>query len=405
MQNKLTQLFKRRVNTQLVDDLLQKTQNEVEKMPPLNILVAGKTGSGKSTLINALFREKMATTGEGLPITQQLVRLTKSGVPLTLYDTKGLELTAQSQREVLNSLSDLIIEKRQGDPKDKLHVVYYCLNASAARIETFEIELVQTLAKHLPVVLVLTQTLNIDNPDSQAFIKELKRLNLPVKAIVPILAKPYILSQQTVVEPYGLERLIELTLQLVPEETHRAFINAQQIDLDLKVKQARSWAHTYVSTAFGVGFVPIPVADATLLIPMQITMLAHLSAIFGVSLDKAQLVSLVMGLGGTSGTTMVGKLLVSSAFKLFPGLGTVSGGVVTGAIASALTLGLGYSYIEVLKQLAVSERSGRDMTLKEIQRLMNRSFEQHIAVMQNSLPEGIRDHFIPTWIENFLKKF
>ena len=51
----LNQLFKRRVNTQLVDELLNKTQTEVDKMQPLNVLVAGKTGSGKSTLINALF--------------------------------------------------------------------------------------------------------------------------------------------------------------------------------------------------------------------------------------------------------------------------------------------------------------------------------------------------------------
>ena len=100
----LNQLFKRRVNTQLVDELLNKTQTEVDKMQPLNVLVAGKTGSGKSTLINALFRENLATTGAGLPITQQLVRITKEGVPLTLYDTKGLELTAESQREVLASL-------------------------------------------------------------------------------------------------------------------------------------------------------------------------------------------------------------------------------------------------------------------------------------------------------------
>ena len=56
----LNQLFKRRVNTQLVDELLNKTQTEVDKMQPLNVLVAGKTGSGKSTLINALFRENLA---------------------------------------------------------------------------------------------------------------------------------------------------------------------------------------------------------------------------------------------------------------------------------------------------------------------------------------------------------
>ena len=382
----LNQLFKRRVNTQLVDELLNKTQTEVDKMQPLNVLVAGKTGSGKSTLINALFRENLASTGAGLPITQQLVRITKEGVPLTLYDTKGLELTAESQREVLASLSDLLIEKRQGDPRDKIHVVYYCLNSTMARIEAMELEIIKTLAQYVPVILVLTQQLD---PGNQEFLNQLQAMTLPVKGIVPILAKAYSLPKQALIPPHGLNELLELSLSLVPESVHRA----------------RRWAQTYVTTAFGVGFVPIPVADATLLVPMQITMLAHLSAIFGVSLEKSQLISLVMGLGGTGGTTLVGKLVVSSVFKILPGLGTVTGGAVTGAIASGLTLSLAYSYIEVLKQIATAEQQGRDMRLREIQKIMNRSFEQHVAVVNQVLPDNLKQGAFVNWLQSFFEKF
>ena len=391
----LNQLFKRRVNTQLVDELLNKTQTEVDKMQPLNVLVAGKTGSGKSTLINALFRENLASTGAGLPITQQLVRITKEGVPLTLYDTKGLELTAESQREVLASLSDLLIEKRQGDPRDKIHVVYYCLNSTMARIEAMEIEIIKTLAQYVPVILVLTQQLD---PGNQEFLNQLQAMALPVKGIVPILAKAYSLPKQALIPPHGLNELLELSLTLVPESVHRAFINAQQVDLARKVKEARRWAQTYVTTAFGV-------ADATLLVPMQITMLAHLSAIFGVSLEKSQLISLVMGLGGTGGTTLMGKLVVSSVFKILPGLGTVTGGAVTGAIASGLTLSLAYSYIEVLKQIATAEQQGRDMRLREIQKIMNRSFEQHVAVVNQVLPDNLKQGAFVNWLQSFFEKF
>ena len=35
----------------------------------VNILVAGKTGVGKSTLINAVFRGELARTGAGKPVT------------------------------------------------------------------------------------------------------------------------------------------------------------------------------------------------------------------------------------------------------------------------------------------------------------------------------------------------
>lgn len=398
---KLTQLFKRKVDTKAIDELLKKTADEVEKMQPLNLIVAGKTGSGKSTLINAMFRENLAKTGVGLPITDELVRITKPGVPLTLYDTMGLELSQKVQRHILKDLSDLITEKKQGDARERIHAVYYCINALGSRIEEFEMELIRTLAEFLPVIIVLTQTLNPENHELEQVIRQHQ---LPIKGIVPILAKPYALPKQALIEAYGLTELLNLTLEHVPEDVHKAFINAQHVDLDLKIKHARSWANTYVTTAFGIGFVPIPIADSALLVPMQLTMLAHLTAIFGISLDKSQLISMIMGLGGTSGMSFIGKYLVGSIFKWVPGLGTVTGGMVTGAVASSLTLTLAYSYIEVLKQVALAERNGRDVPLKELQKMMNRSFEQHLESAVQHLPKEVKDSLLPQWFEKWIEK-
>lgn len=391
----------RKINPQLAHDLLQKTQQEVEKMPPINIIVAGKTGSGKSTLINALFRDNIAQTGVGQPITQELVRLTKAGVPLTLYDTRGLELSPEVQEQVQADMMHLIDEQQTKGEREAIHLVYYCINAMGSRIEPFEIELIQQLATKVPVILVVTQVLGPENREFQRYLTE---LNLNVVAVVPVLAKPYVLAKRQVIASFGLQTLIDTTLNVVPSQVHRAFINAQQIDIERKVANARSWAKTYVSSAFGVGFVPIPFADATLLIPMQITMLAHLTAIFGVSLDKAQIISLLAGIGGTGGTTYIGKLIVGSMFKLVPGLGTISGGLVTGATASTLTVALGYSYIEALRHIAKSEAMGGNLRLKEIQQLMNQSFETHLQAVSGLLPESVRDTFLPEWLRDFLAK-
>lgn len=137
---------------------------------------------------------------------------------------------------------------------------------------------------------------------------------------------------------------------------------------------------------------------------MQITMLAHLTAIFGISLDISQVVSLLAGIGGTGSATYFGKMIVSSLFKWIPGLGTISGGVVTGMTASTMTIALAYSYIEVMRQITKAEMSGRNLRLRELQQLMNKSFETHLKEVSKFLPDSVREKLLPEWFQDFLTK-
>ena len=396
--NKITQ---RKANRDIANNLMEKTQQEVDRIEPINILVAGKTGSGKSTLINAVFREKLAETGVGQPITQHVEKITKEGVPLTLYDTKGLELNPEAQHEVLLSLSDLIKSQKEKGPHEAIDIVYYCINSTMARIEPFEMELIEAMAEHVPVLLILTQAIGEKNSDFEKYLNE---LNMPVQSIIPLLAKTYLIRGEQRIPAYGLQELIDKTLEVVPTEVHKAFINAQQIDLNIKVEHARRWANKYVASAFGVGFSPIPISDATLLVPMQITMLAHITSIFGLSLDKSQIVSIIAGIGGTGGATYFGKILVSSAFKLIPGIGTVAGGMISGTTASVLTVALAFSYIEVLRQIAIAEIIGRDMKIKEIQQIMNKNLSEQLDVVYENLPKDIKEKYLPEWLSTFLNQ-
>ena len=49
----------------IAQDAINAIAEKIKNLKTLNIIVAGKTGVGKSTLINAVFREKLAETGMG----------------------------------------------------------------------------------------------------------------------------------------------------------------------------------------------------------------------------------------------------------------------------------------------------------------------------------------------------
>ena len=90
-----------KVAQEAIDAISEKIKN----LNTLNIIVAGKTGVGKSTLINAVFRDKLAETGMGKPVTDHMRKISKKGIPLAIYDTKGFELGKEVQDDIISRTS------------------------------------------------------------------------------------------------------------------------------------------------------------------------------------------------------------------------------------------------------------------------------------------------------------
>ena len=92
----------------ITQDTINAIADKIKNLKTLNIIVAGKTGVGKSTLINSIFREKLAETGMGKPVTDHMRKLSKKGIPLAIYDTRGFELGREVQEEVKKRLLILL---------------------------------------------------------------------------------------------------------------------------------------------------------------------------------------------------------------------------------------------------------------------------------------------------------
>ena len=133
----------------------------------MNVMVMGKTGSGKSTLINNMFNEKLADTGIGKPVTQAIRQYSKEGFPLTIYDTPGLELGGDNAiSELLKDATDCIKKGvKSGKMDDAIHCILYCVNAGTHRFEDAEKEFIaqflsENKAFNIPVIVVITQAVN-----------------------------------------------------------------------------------------------------------------------------------------------------------------------------------------------------------------------------------------------------
>jgi len=69
------------INTDnIAQQCLNAINDRIHNLKRLNIIVIGKSGVGKSTLINSLFRGNFADTGLGRPVTQEIRKIEKTDI-------------------------------------------------------------------------------------------------------------------------------------------------------------------------------------------------------------------------------------------------------------------------------------------------------------------------------------
>ncbi|MFB2881370.1 YcjF family protein [Floridanema aerugineum] len=333
----------------------------------VNILIAGKTGVGKSTLINAVFQQKLATTGQGRPVTPNVREISKEGVPVRIFDTRGLEVA--NFKETIQAVEKLIKDRNSNtDPNKHIHVAWICILEGSSRVEEAESQLAEMLAKYVPTIAVITQAMS-----NKGFKNTVQELLPKVRNVVRVRAEEFIFEEEGYKLPImGLKELVDLTMEVVPEGQKNAFVAAQRISLDFKTKNAHTIVAAAAVTAGGIGATPVPFTDAIAIVPIQVGMLAGITVAWGLPSDITFLSTLISGAITGAGATIAGQMaaragiqLLGDLLKLIPGPGSIVGGVVNGATAAVLTTAFGEAYIATL-YLLTKDNPDKEPTAEEI---------------------------------------
>lgn len=334
---------------QVADEALKKAQQmSQETSDGFNIFVVGKSGVGKSTLINAVFGEKLAKTGSGSPKTQNIKEYKSKD--FSIFDTKGLELEDYDSTKA--QIAEFLAQKQIGDEDEQIHIAWLCIAESGRRIERADIELWELLQKnHIPSILVITKA-EQDKDENGELFSQLVKKEFKTEEVQRVRALQIEDDEGNLKKVKGIDMLVSKTYFLAPQAKRNAFGRKQIYDKAMqrqeRKKRADSIINRYTAAASTVAASPIPFSDIAILLPTQAAMIVHISSIYDLELSLESAKKLSLAFGAVVGVGFAARAVAANLVKFIPVVGSVAGGVINAGVAGTITKLMGEAYIAYL---------------------------------------------------------
>ena len=359
-----------------------------------NVLVIGNSGVGKSTLINAVLGGEKALTGYGIKgMTEKLELYESDKIPFRIIDSIGFEPTFMKEKMAVNAVKKWSRDcAKAGQEDHQINVIWFCVDGTSRKLfpkAIHSLARATSLWKTVPVIAVITKSYSVPERKEniemvQAAFDAQKKYARNLKQIIPVVAATYELNETAFAAPEGITELIDATNELMPEGL-QAGVN----DLaDFKLSRKRYLAHGIVgaATASGivVGAVPISVADAVILTPLEIMEVNAIAKIYGIKNDEntKQFFNCIIEVG----TVSTAAKTVIVMLKNIPGI-NLGAGVLNAVIAGCIIAALGEGTIYIFEQISCGQKTLEDVdwVTKVLESKLSTEFVEKVKVVLDNI--------------------
>ncbi|MCH5438633.1 GTPase [Bacillus paranthracis] len=380
------------INALKSDEITSIMEGIKERRPP-RLVIMGRTGVGKSSLINAVFGTYLAETSAievGTKDSQVFQYKKNDEVIFEIIDTRGI-------KENLNALSSTAEEDLKNVIEEFEPDAFLLLTNGADRSTLREDavylkEVYSSLDITVPLITVITRIDDIEparikeptrytqKKKDNIAIKEqqvsqvLEEVGLSDTFIVPVSSyiewnheDPESLSPEERAElviefdgRYNIDKLVNFLEENIDFRAAVYLMLNNKLDIAIK-KIADKFVKVFSTASAGVAITPIPASDILVLIPIQIVEVTLIAYLSGQKIDSKMAREFILSLGGVALFGLGLRFVAQQGAKFLNVLIPGSGSAISSTIAYSGTYAVGTAAIAYYIDGKTKEQAKKEM--------------------------------------------